>query len=309
MLAGIHGIVVSPEGSVYEGVAVSLSAASAGVAPAKVTTDANGHFAFTGITPGAFRLTISTSGFKTQTIAGYLHPGESYEVPPVVLLMSSAANEVRVTATQIEIAQEQVKEEEKQRVLGFLPNFYVVYAPNALPLSARQKFGLAWKSSIDPVAFIASGVFAGIEQANNDFSGYGQGAQGYAKRYGANYADGFISTMIGGAILPSLLKQDPRYFYKGTGTVHTRVLYAIAMSVVSKGDNGHWQPNYSGIAGSLAAGGISNLYYPASDRDAFGLTVTDTVIGIGGTAIQNLFQEFVVRHFTPHLPNYGTPKP
>jgi hypothetical protein len=81
------------------------------------------------------------------------------------------------------------------------------------------------------------------------------------------------------------------------------------MAVVCKGVNGHWQVNYSGIAGSLASGGISNLYYPAANRDGLELTITDTVIGIGGSAIQNLLQEFIVRRFTPRLPNYGTAKP
>jgi hypothetical protein len=78
--------------------------------------------------------------------------------------------------------------------------------------------------------------------------------------------------MIGSAILPALLKQDPRYFYKGTGTTRSRILYAIANSVMCKGDNGHWQVNYSGILGGAAAGGISNLYYPASDRNGISLT-------------------------------------
>jgi hypothetical protein len=106
--------------------------------------------------------------------------------------------------------------------------------------------------------------------------------------------------MIGGAILPSLLKQDPRYFYKGTGSTGSRILYALANAVVCKGDNGHWQPDYSGLLGSLAAGGISNLYYPSSNRSGVGLTFENTLIGIGGSGIGNLFQEFLIRRLTPH---------
>ena len=102
-----------------------------------------------------------------------------------------------------------------------------------------------------------TGAIAGVEQASNTFAGYGQGAQGYGKRFGANYADAFIDTMIGGAILPSLFKQDPRYFYKGTGTIRSRAMYAIANSVICKGDNGRWQPNYSGDSGR--AGGRRHL--------------------------------------------------
>jgi len=303
----IHGTVVSSEGAVYEGVNVSLVS---GAIPARVTTtDSNGHFDFIDVVPGTFRLLLSTTGFGTQTISGFLHPGESYQAETIVLLMSGAANEIHVTASRQEIAQEQVKEEEQQRVLGFLPNFYVVYAPDAPPLTRKEKFSLAWKSSIDPISFLASGVFAGVEQATNSYSGYGQGAQGYGKRYGANFADGFIGNMVGGAILPSVFKQDPRYFYQGTGTTRSRMMHAIASAVMCKGDNGRWQVNYSGIGGSLASGGISNIYYPAASRDGLGLTVSDTFIGIGGSAIQNLLQEFVVRRFTPHLPNYGGPKP
>jgi hypothetical protein len=115
--------------------------------------------------------------------------------------------------------------------------------------------------------------------------------------------------MIGGAILPSWWKQDPRYFYKGTGTVRSRVLYAIAMSVMCKGDNGRWQVAYSALVGGLAAGGISNLYYPAANRSGAGLTFANFGIGTGGSAIQNLIQEFVIRRLTPHVPNDAAQKP
>jgi hypothetical protein len=177
--------------------------------------------------------------------------------------------------------------------------------PNAPPLTSKQNFNLAWRSSIDPVTFLAVGVFAGIEQADDSFSGYGQGAQGYAKRYGAGFTDSFTSTMIGGAILPAWWKQDPRYFYKGTGTVRSRALYAITMAVLCKGDNGRRQVNYSGIVGGLASGAISNLYYPAGDRDGAGLTFENALIGTGLTAVGNLFQEFVIRRLTPKVPNYA----
>jgi hypothetical protein len=190
-----------------------------------------------------------------------------------------------------------------------IPNFYVTYVPDAPPLTTRQKYGLAWKSSIDPITWLATGVFAGAEQADNTYSGYGQGAQGYAKRFGASYANSFINTMLGGAVLPQVFKQDPRYFYKGTGTIRSRALYALANAVVCKGDNGRWQANYSGILGSLAAGGISNLYYPASSRNGATLTFEGTGYGIAGSAVQNLFQEFVVRKLTPKIPHYGSSQP
>ena len=226
----------------------------------------------------------------------------------MTLALTTEITEVRVEFSPTELAQEQIKDEEKQRVLGFIPNFYVTYIPNAAPLNTRQKFELAWKSTLDPVTLGLTGAIAAIQQANNQFDEYGQGAQGYAKRYGASYADLVTSTFIGGAILPSLLKQDPRYFYKGTGSRRSRVLYAIANSVICKGDNGHWQANYSAIIGGLASGGISNLYYPASDRGA-GLVFENAAIGIAGTAAANLLQEFVIRKLTSHVPNNALATP
>jgi len=303
----IHGVVEDRDGVVYEGAQVTLTDLTAKART--VTSDGDGRFDFAGVAPGAFRLTISSNGFATQVVSGILHAGESYETKAIVLPVNAATSEVRVSASQVEIAQEQIRQEETQRVLGVIPNFYVSYVPKAAPLTTRQKFDLAWKSSIDPITFLAVGFFAGVEQATNTFSGYGQGTQGYAKRYGAGYADSFINTAIGGAILPSLLKQDPRYFYKGTGTIRSRALYAIANAVICKGDNGHWQTNYSGLLGGLAAGGISNLYYPASDRDGVTLTFENVLIGTAESAIQNLFQEFVVRKLTPKIPNYGSSKP
>jgi hypothetical protein len=110
-------------------------------------------------------------------------------------------------------------------------------------------------------------------------------------------------------MLPSLLKQDPRYFYKGSGSVRSRILYAIANSVICKGDDGHWQANYSGILGSLASGGISNLYYPAQNRNGAGLTFENAMIGIGENAATNLLQEFVIPKLTPKLSNHQPAKP
>ena len=120
---------------------------------------------------------------------------------------------------------------------------------------------------------------------------------------------GFNAAFIGSAILPSLLKQDPRYFYKGSGSTRSRILYALANAVVCKGDNSHWQANYSNILGSIASGGISNLYYPASNRDGAELTFENAAIGIGATAAANLLQEFVIRKLTPNVPTHTPATP
>jgi hypothetical protein len=268
----------------------------------EVSTGEDGLFIFPGVAAGSFRLAITATGFAAQGYSGKMISGENFTVPEIVLAVAGVNTEVRVVPpSQLQVAEEQLKVEEKQRALGFIPNFYVTYVPDAAPLAAKQKFGLAWKSMIDPVTFGLTGVVAGIQQGQNDFAGYGQGADGYAKRYGAAYADAAIATFIGGAILPSLLKQDPRYFYKGTGSKKSRLLYALAATVICKGDNGHWQANYSGLLGGLAAGGISNLYYPAKDRDA-ALTFQNFAVGLGASAAANVLQEFVIRKFTSNTP-------
>jgi len=214
---------------------------------------------------------------------------------------------VDVHLTTEEIAQEQIKEQEQQKLLAVIPNFYASYVPNAAPMKTKQKFELAWKAVIDPSSFVIAGIIAGGQQANNSFPGYGQGAAGYANRFGAAYGDFFIGTYISNAILPSIFKQDPRYFYKGTGTTKARIAWALKRSVMARGDNGHWQPDYSGILGSLAAGGISNLYYPEGSRHGFETTLTNTLIGIGTSAGVNILQEFVFPKVTPKLPKHGQP--
>jgi len=309
----ISGTVVDESGAVVAGAQVKLTREGQSSKEASASPEArsasDGQFSFANLSPGPFQLTITAAGFAPQTSSGILHPGENYAVPQVALAVASPVTDVEVRLSQTEVAQEEVKVEEKQRVLGVIPNFYVTYDPHAAPLDAKQKFGLAWKMTIDPVTFAIVGAVAGIEQAQNDFNGYGQGAQGYAKRYGAAYADTVAGTFIGSALLPSLLKQDPRYFYKGTGSKRSRVLYALANSVICKGDNGHWQPNYSNILGNLAAGGISNLYYPAKDREGAQLTFETGLIGIGATAAANIVQEFIIRKLTPKAPKRDPAKP
>jgi Carboxypeptidase regulatory-like domain len=309
----INGTIVDRTGAVVAGARVRL--ARQGNSPndqfssQEVLSGDNGQFSFAHVAPGPFQLTITSAGFEAQPAAGVLRSGETYIVPPIVLAVATALTEVRVGLSPFEVAQEQVQDEEKQRVLGFIPNFYVSYAPHPAPLTSKQKFALAWKTTVDPVSFGLIGVIAGIQQAQNAFSGYGQGAEGYGKRYGASYANFVSGTFIGSAILPSLLKQDPRYFYKGSGSKRSRILYALANSVICKGDNGNWQPNYSSILGNLAAGAISNLYYPAKDRDGVGLTFEGGAIGIGATAGANLIQEFFIRKLTRNVPNNDPPKP
>lgn len=188
-------------------------------------------------------------------------------------------------------AEDQVHKEEHQRILGVAPNFNTSYIQDAEPLTAKQKFGLALHSALDPFTFVAAGFDAMLSQAENNFAGYGQGAEGYGKRFGASYLDSFDGTMIGNALFPAVLKQDPRYFRKGTGSFGSRFFHAVISTVECKNDNRKWAPNYSNILGNLAAGGISNLYYPRSDRGV-GLTFERAAVVSGEGAIGSVFVEF-----------------
>lgn len=258
----------------------------------------DGQFSFANVAPGRFHLTISAVPFAMQAYSGNLAPGQNYIVPQITMILATVTTVIRVEPVEL-VAEHQIKAQERQRVLGVVPNFYVSYVPNAAPLDRKQKAELSWKTAIDPVTFGLIGAIAGLQQATNDFSGYGQGAEGYGKRYGASYADYATGTLFGSVIFPSLLKQDPRYFYKGSGSKHSRIMYAIADSVICKGDNGRWEPNYSSILGNLVSGGISNFYYPAQNRSEVKLTFEVALVGVAATAADNLLQEFVVRKLTP----------
>ena len=292
----INGTVIDKDGAVLEGAKIALKS---GAFTAEVESGSAGAFDFTRVPPGPFELTISAPGFASKTQSGTLQAGQDYIVPEIKMVVATTI-EINVTQTREEIAEQQIHVEEQQHLFGVIPNYYVSYEPDAAPLNTRQKFQLGWKFTVNPVAFATAGAFAGIEQLRNTYSGYGGGAQGYLKRYGAAYANFVSGTFFGDVVFPSLFKQDPRYFYKGTGTKKSRLLYAMAHGVICKGDNGHWQPNYSSVLGSLAAGGLSNLYYPAANRNGIGLTFENTAIGLGGSAIGGVVQEFFLHKVTTH---------
>lgn len=294
----VSGTVVDKDEAIVPNATIVLTS---GTFKSQALTGGDGIFSFTNVPAGPFELTVSSSGFGTQTKAGVLQPGENLALPALHLVVATNI-EVTVTKTRVEIAEEQIHVQEDQRIFGVFPNFYVSYVPDAVPLNTRQKVQLGWKSVIDPVSFGMAGVIAGAEQATNAFSGFGQGAQGYGKRFGAAYADMVSGTFIGSVILPSIFKQDPRYFYKGTGAPKSRFFYALANAVICKGDNGHWQPNYSNVLGSLAAGGLSNLYYPASKRSGVGLTFANGFIGIAASGMGAVVEEFFLRNYTHHAP-------
>ena len=304
----IRGQIVDQTGVTITGAAVKLTRDS-DLAGVEVTTDEDGKFYFFNVSPGPFRLTISSPGLESREISDTLDRSQTYVTPLIEMAIAKQVTEVHVSMTPEEVATAEIKEQEKQRVFGIIPNFYVSYVPNAAPLTPKRKFELAWRSTTDPFTFVAVGMVAAADQAGDRWGAYGQGAQGYAKRYGATYADVVAGTFIGGAILPTVLKQDPRYFYKGTGSTRSRLLYALANSVICKGDNGHWQPNYSSVLGNIAAGGISNLYYPSNDRNTAGVIFGTALIRMGEMAVANVFQEFIVRKLTPNLPPRNVSQP
>jgi hypothetical protein len=304
----LGGVITDVDGALVPGAHVMLQ--RAGSKQRSTVTGADGHFSFSGVAPGEFTLTITASGLQGVSKQGTLNEDESLELPAIALRVAATSTNVEVSSlTQQEIAVEEVQAEEQQRVIGIVPNYFVTYDKNPAPLRAKQKFGLGWHVVLDPTSFLFAGVAAGIEQADNALPGYGQGAQGYGKRYGAALALSTSSTLLRGAVYPSLFHQDPRYFYKGTGTVWQRARYALATAVICKGDNGRWQPNYSGILGDLSAGALSNAYYPASSRNGAALTFESGLLTTAGVGVGHLLQEFVFRRISTHVPRSVTPQP
>jgi hypothetical protein len=274
--------------------------------PRTVATNGNGFFEFKDVEPGTtYHVTASAQGFANWTSpAVILKPGQYEILTGSKLHVAEVLTTITVAApvaSRQEIAAAQVKVEEQQRIFGIVPNFYVVYNHDAAPLTAKLKFRLATKVLVDPVTIIGVATFAGINQAA-DNPDYGQGAKGYAERFGAGYADGAIDIMVGGAILPSLLHQDPRYFYQGTGTNKSRALHALSSPFVCRGDNGRLQPNYSTIGGDLASAALANAYYPESNRGP-GLFLGNFFIATGERALANVAQEFILRRLTPKAKN------
>ena len=293
----IMGTVIDVNGNPVAGAVLTLTNPDPADSRTVVTGE-NGFFQLDAVQPGnSYQLTVSAPGFadwKSPAIA--LAPGQSELLDTIHLQIAAEHTTVEVKYDPVEIATEQFKGEEKQRILGFIPNFYVAYDSDAEPLSTQMKFRLAVKVSYDPVSIAGVAFVAGLKQAA-DSPKYGQGAQGYAKRLGATAADGFTDIMIGGAILPSLLHQDPRYFYKGTGSTKSRIRHALLAPFVAKGDNGKWQPNYSSVGGDLASSAISNLYYPRADRGA-GLVFSGFAIQTAERMGATLAQEFLLGRLT-----------
>ncbi len=300
--ATVVGTATDANDNPLEGATVTLL----GIAQSRqqsTTSSGNGYFEFHNIDPGnVYQLTIHAPGFADWVSPEFTVQSGQYKiVTDSKLRIEQTQTTVNVNYSPVEVATQQVEVAEKQRVLGIIPNFYVVYDSNPEPLTTKLKFKLAWRVSRDPVTIAAIAFMAGVKQAGNT-PDYEQGLSGYAKRFGATAGDGLTDILIGGAILPSLLHQDPRYFYQGTGTTKSRLLHAVSAPFICKGDNGRLQPNYSSIGGDLASSAIANAYFPSSNR-GMGLVFGSFALGTAERVAASVAQEFLLRRMTPKRAN------
>jgi len=211
----------------------------------------------------------------------------------------TAAPQTDAEKSQKETAEEQLKAQEHQRVMGVMATFNTTTNRNALPLSSRQKFQLFFKGETDPWPFGLALVVGAIGQADDSYPEWGYGAQGYAKRFGAAYTDAFIGNFFGNAVLTSMLHEDPRYFQKGTGSFTRRFLWAASSTVWCRRDKGTWGPNYANVGGNLIGAAIARTYYPASERtvgDTIQDGITVSVEGIVGSEVIEFWPD-IARHY------------
>ena len=294
--ATVSGVVLDGSGAAVRGAQVSLTHMD-GTSLHRLTSGGSGEFEFTRLPAGSYLIIVTAKGFAQFTSAEFdLTPQQSYQVSKISLSVASADTEVTVRPTEV-IAAEQIKAEEKQRLLGVFPNFYVSYAQNPAPLTTKQKFSLATHDTLDWTSWVGISLRAGIEQANNTYAGYGQGATGYGKRWAAGFGDGRTSDYLSHAVFASMFHQDPRYFYQGTGTNKSRLYHAVSNAWIARSDSGKNMPNYSYLLGTMCSGALSNAYYPHADRGA-NLVFTNALIGIAGRAGQNVLQEFLGKRLT-----------
>jgi Carboxypeptidase regulatory-like domain len=303
--ASVSGTVLDTTGAVIPGAQVSLTQRD-GKTLRMLESGANGEFTFTKLPASSYLVIVNAKGFAPFTSAEFAVTVEqSYEVPSISLSVGMASTEVTVRPTEA-IAAEQIKAEEKQRLIGVVPNFYVSYVHDAAPLTSKQKFSLASHDTLDWTSFVGISVAAGIEQANNSYAGYGQGAAGYGKRWAARFGDGRSSDFLGHAVFPSLFHQDPRYFYQGTGSKKSRLYHALSHPFIARSDSGKNMPNYSYLLGDMCSGALSNAYYPHADRGA-NLVFTNAFVGLAGLAGTTVLQEFLGKRLTKNVPNDGKP--
>jgi len=297
--AELNGTVTDANGDLIPGATVVLNGPDATFHQTQVAND-SAFFQFGGLKPGGpYRVSVTANGFQNWSSDPItLASGQFFGVTEIKLKFDAGVSSVTVYSSTEQMAAQQVRLEEQQRVLGFIPNFYVVYdSKNAVPLTTKLKFQMAYKAATDPVSVIGAAALAGMNQAG-DTPNYRQGAVGYGERFGAVYADGATDIMLGGAILPALLHQDPRYFYQGTGSTKSRLIHALSAPFICRGDNGKNEINFSSMGGDLISGAVSNAYYPESNRGP-SLVFTGFALTTGERMVSTAIQEFILKKFTP----------
>jgi hypothetical protein len=215
---------------------------------------------------------------------------------------STSAQQQRSTGAKAKITEDQKSEEQasgisKDRLFWTLPNFLTVEnASQFPPLTTGQKFKVVARSTFDPVEFAYIGFVAAIGQASNSQPAFGQGWGAYGERYATSFGDNMIENFMVGAIFPSILRQDPRYYQLGKGSFTHRTGYAIGRIFITRSDSGHKQFNYSEILGSAVAAGISTYsYHPRSDQNV------SNAMSVWGTQVGWDVVSTVVKEFWPDI--------
>jgi hypothetical protein len=297
----IQGTVTDSSGALIFGAVVAVEGPDG--SRTMTVTDREGAFKISSLAPGNYSVKISAAGMSDWSSENV--PASTTPESNPLLAVLDVAPEVTVVTVRPsieELAAEQVNQQLKQRVLGVVPNYYVSYEGNPAPLSSKQKFRLGLRLLVDPATFAAAGITAGIQQQRNSYWQWGQGTEGFAKRFGAAYLTASSNLLITSALASSVLHQDPRYFYSGRGTKAQRAWYAIESAFRSKGDNGKWQPAYASVAGTVAAAEFSQVYYPGS-RTQYSLLGRSMMFHFGGLVGLNLAQEFFLKRLTHNVPD------
>lgn len=220
----------------------------------------------------------------------YVHAQEGVCIWPEQPQNATLAENVPA-AQQSAAVQDPVVQEKHPRLFWIIPTYTVSDSKLPSSLSSSAKFRLFFKNTTDPFTLTYTAFSAGIQQANNQLSGYGQGAAGYGKRLGAGLADETSSSFFRTYLFPSVLHQDPRYFREGSGPLKKRLAHAIVRPVVTRRDSGGRTINWSGLLGLIAASGLSNVYYPAADRGVEP-TFKRVATGVPFGVIDHLIDEF-----------------
>ena len=299
----VSGTVVDEVGAAVADAAVTMTIRD-GATLRNATTDARGAFSFSDVALGSYVVRVEVAGFTPFSSGAVTVSADTRALilPRIVLTVGTFSTSITVRSTEA-VAEEQIKNQERQRLLGAFPNFYVSYVPDAAPLTSRQKFSLAAHETFDWTAFAGASVAAAIDQSTSAHPGFGDGASGYAKRWAAIFADNRTGDVLTHYAFASLFHQDPRYFVDGPDkTFGRRAAYAASRVFVTRSESGRAQFNYSRIAGEAGAVGLSTLYNPSADRSVSG-QLTSLGVRLMVNAASNELREFwpdIRRHLIKH---------